>query len=119
MWAHIGQYGPLADARGSKPSKRSPSPSGTEKQKQRIRQIAEELDAHRKRQQQKFPILTLTDMYNVLEKMRGSGQWSVVRWSGGGRREDDRQDGPIDLPLRDRQEGRFPRLHPPPNRQDA
>jgi hypothetical protein len=35
-----------------------------------IRDLAEELDAHRKRQQAKFPDLTLTDMYNVLEKLR-------------------------------------------------
>lgn len=47
-----------------------PFPDCTEKQKQKIRDIAEELDAHRKRQQAKFPDLTLTDMYNVLEKLR-------------------------------------------------
>jgi hypothetical protein len=36
----------------------------------RIRQIAEELDAHRKRVQAQHPGLTLTGMYNVLEKLR-------------------------------------------------
>jgi len=36
----------------------------------RIRQIAEELDAHRKRVQSQHPGLTLTGMYNVLEKLR-------------------------------------------------
>ena len=36
----------------------------------RIRRIAEELDAHRKRVQAQHPGLTLTGMYNVLEKLR-------------------------------------------------
>lgn len=36
-----------------------------------IRAIAEELDAHRKARQAEHPGLTLTDMYNVLEKLRG------------------------------------------------
>lgn len=35
-----------------------------------IRAIAEELDAHRKARQAEHPGLTLTDMYNVLEKLR-------------------------------------------------
>ena len=35
-----------------------------------IRRIAEELDAFRKRQQAEHPELTLTSMYNVLEKLR-------------------------------------------------
>ncbi|WP_425617807.1 class I SAM-dependent DNA methyltransferase [Anatilimnocola sp. NA78] len=35
-----------------------------------IGSLAEQLDAHRKRQQQLHPKLTLTDMYNVLEKLR-------------------------------------------------
>ena len=47
-----------------------PFPYCNEKQKQKIRGIAEELDGHRKRQQAKYPDLTLTDMYNVLEKLR-------------------------------------------------
>ena len=47
-----------------------PFPDCTAAQKQKIRTTAEELDAHRKRQQQKFPDLTLTDMYNILEKLR-------------------------------------------------
>src|SRR5690606_37645856 len=37
---------------------------------ERIRRLAEELDAHRKRQQAAHPGLTLTGMYNVLEKLR-------------------------------------------------
>ncbi|WP_447729882.1 class I SAM-dependent DNA methyltransferase [Pseudoxanthomonas suwonensis] len=36
----------------------------------RIRTLAEQLDAHRKRQQAAHPGLTLTGMYNVLEKLR-------------------------------------------------
>ena len=39
--------------------------------KQRIRELGERLDAHRKRQQEAHPGLTLTGMYNVLEKLRG------------------------------------------------
>ncbi len=37
---------------------------------ERIRQLAEQLDAHRKTQQTAHPDLTLTGMYNVLEKLR-------------------------------------------------
>ena len=36
----------------------------------RIRALGEQLDAHRKRQQAAHPELTLTGMYNVLEKLR-------------------------------------------------
>ena len=36
----------------------------------RIRNLAEQLDAHRKRQQAAHPGLTLTGMYNVLDKLR-------------------------------------------------
>ena len=39
--------------------------------KQRIRDLGERLDLHRKRQQEAHPGLTLTGMYNVLEKLRG------------------------------------------------
>ncbi|PHQ35110.1 class I SAM-dependent DNA methyltransferase [Rhodopirellula bahusiensis] len=38
--------------------------------KQRIGELAEQLDAHRKRQQEQHPTLTMTGMYNVLEKLR-------------------------------------------------
>ena len=47
-----------------------PFPDCTDAQKQAIRGIAERLDAHRKRQQQIAPWLTLTEMYNVVEKLR-------------------------------------------------
>jgi hypothetical protein len=39
-------------------------------QKSRIRVPGESLDAHRKRQQSLHPKRTITDMYNVLEKLR-------------------------------------------------
>jgi hypothetical protein len=38
--------------------------------KQRIRDLGERLDAHRKRQQAQYPDLTLTGIYNVLQKIR-------------------------------------------------
>lgn len=41
--------------------------------KQRIRDLGERLDAHRKKQQALHPDLTLTGMYNVLEVLRGGG----------------------------------------------
>jgi hypothetical protein len=47
-----------------------PFPVSDEGTKDRIRKIAEELDVHRKRVQAQNPGLTLTDMYNVLEKLR-------------------------------------------------
>lgn len=47
-----------------------PFPAATEDQKARIRELGESLDAHRKRQQSLHPKLTITGMYNVLEKLR-------------------------------------------------
>lgn len=47
-----------------------PFPAATDEQKQRIRDLAEQLDAHRKRQQATHSDLTMTGMYNVLEKLR-------------------------------------------------
>ena len=47
-----------------------PFPAATDAQQARIRALAEQLDAHRKRQQAQHPRLALTDMYNVLEKLR-------------------------------------------------
>ena len=41
---------------------------------QRIRAIAEDLDAHRKRVLAEHPHLTLTGLYNVLEKLRAGAQ---------------------------------------------
>ena len=47
-----------------------PFPDATPQQQTRIRELAEQLDAHRKRQQAAHPTLTLTDLYNVVEKLR-------------------------------------------------
>jgi hypothetical protein len=47
-----------------------PFPAATADQQTEIRALAEELDAHRKRQQAAHPALTLTGMYNVLERLR-------------------------------------------------
>jgi SAM-dependent methyltransferase len=47
-----------------------PFPDATDAQRQKIREIGEALDAHRKAQQAAHPGLTITGMYNVLEKLR-------------------------------------------------
>jgi len=49
-----------------------PFPNATPAQRTRIRDLAEELDQHRKHQQALHPALTLTGMYNVLEKIKTS-----------------------------------------------
>ena len=49
-----------------------PFPDTTEAQKARLRSLGEQLDAHRKAQQKAHPKLTLTAMYNVLEKLRAN-----------------------------------------------
>jgi hypothetical protein len=47
-----------------------PFPVCTNAQSARIGDLAEEIDAHRKRQQAQHPDVTLTGIYNVLEKLR-------------------------------------------------
>lgn len=47
-----------------------PFPDPTDAQRAELRTLGESLDAHRKRQQAEHPTLTLTQMYNVLEKLR-------------------------------------------------
>lgn len=47
-----------------------PFPNASAEQQEKIRDLAERLDAHRKHQQAQHPDLTLTNMYNVLEKLR-------------------------------------------------
>ena len=47
-----------------------PFPDAPPEQQAQIRELADRLDAHRKRQQALHPELTLTGMYNVLEKLR-------------------------------------------------
>jgi hypothetical protein len=55
-----------------------PFPAASPEQQTRIAQLAEQLDAHRKRQQAAHPDLTLTGMYNVLAKLR-SGETLTAR----------------------------------------
>ncbi|KPP82874.1 MAG: hypothetical protein HLUCCA04_02035 [Oceanicaulis sp. HLUCCA04] len=47
-----------------------PFPAPSDAQKTLLRSLGEQLDAHRKAQQAAHPKLTLTGMYNVLEKLR-------------------------------------------------
>ncbi len=47
-----------------------PFPAANDLQKHRIRAIAEDLDAHRKRVLTEYPHLTMTGLYNVLERLR-------------------------------------------------
>jgi MmeI, target recognition domain len=47
-----------------------PFPVCSEERKQRIRELGEQLDQHRKQRQELYPTLTITGMYNVLEKLK-------------------------------------------------
>jgi len=47
-----------------------PFPDPTPEQKQKIRDLGERLDAHRKQVQASHPDITITGMYNLLEKLR-------------------------------------------------
>jgi len=47
-----------------------PFPDPTDAQKQTIRELGERLDSHRKRVQATHPEITITGMYNLLEKLR-------------------------------------------------
>ncbi len=47
-----------------------PFPDSTPEQKQEIRELGEKLDAHRKRVQAQHSDVTITGMYNLLEKLR-------------------------------------------------
>lgn len=49
-----------------------PFPVSTPEQQKIIRELAEQIDAHRKKQQATYPELTLTGIYNVLEKIRAN-----------------------------------------------
>ena len=53
-----------------------PFPTPTDAQAERIRSLGEQLDAHRKARQAEHPKLTLTNMYNVLEKLRSGEELS-------------------------------------------
>lgn len=54
-----------------------PFPDASPEQQAHIRDLAERLDAHRKRQQAQHTDLTLTGMYNVLEKLRSGETLSI------------------------------------------
>lgn len=47
-----------------------PFPDASDALQDEIRAVAEDLDAHRKARQAEHPLLTLTQMYNVLEQLR-------------------------------------------------
>ena len=47
-----------------------PFPNPKPEQKQKIRELGERLDSHRKRVQAQHPEITITGMYNLLEKLR-------------------------------------------------
>ena len=47
-----------------------PFPTPTETQKQKIRELGDRLDSHRKRVQSAHPEVTITAMYNLVEKLR-------------------------------------------------
>jgi hypothetical protein len=55
-----------------------PFPSPGELLKAKIRGVAEELDAFRKERQREHPDLTLTQMYNVLEKLKANDTLTPV-----------------------------------------
>ncbi|AHM60268.1 hypothetical protein D770_10055 [Flammeovirgaceae bacterium 311] len=54
-----------------------PFPAATETQQSTIRSIAEQLDTHRKQRQSLYPSLTITDIYNVLEKLKAGEMLSA------------------------------------------
>jgi hypothetical protein len=66
-WLGVGNDSVYAKSRCFDPF---PFPAATAEHQARIRELAEQLDAHRKRQQAQHPTLTLTDLYNVVEKLR-------------------------------------------------
>lgn len=76
QWALIsgGTLGPTPRYNKTRCFDPFPFPVCSEAQQQTVRDLAERLDAHRKRQQTLHPSLTLTDMYNVLEKLRSGAE---------------------------------------------
>jgi hypothetical protein len=50
-----------------------PFPDCGNEQQKRIRDLGEQLDRHRKERQAMYPDLTITGMYNVLEKLKSGG----------------------------------------------
>jgi hypothetical protein len=80
-WLGVGNDPVYAKTRCFEPF---PFPEATDEQRQTIRTIAEQLDSHRKRQQALHPELTLTGIYNVLEKLRQMQPPSIPPCQGGG-----------------------------------
>lgn len=72
VWALAagGRLGYGNDPRYNKSRCFDPFPTPTEAQTAHLRALGEDLDAHRKARQAEHPSLTLTGMYNVLEKLR-------------------------------------------------
>ena len=68
--AQGGDLGPTPRYNKSRCFDPFPFPEFTEDQKNHLRALGEEIDTHRKRQQAAHSKLTLTQMYNVLEKLR-------------------------------------------------
>ncbi len=75
-----------------------PFPACDEAAKARIRALGEELDAHRKRVQAQHPGLSLTAMYNVLEKLRATDRPSEGRAPARPTHPDERAEPASDLP---------------------
>ena len=55
-----------------------PFPDSTPEQKQKIRELGERLDSHRKQVQAAHPDITITGMYNLLEKLRAGTPFSDI-----------------------------------------
>jgi hypothetical protein len=55
-----------------------PFPDPTPEQKQKIRQLGDRLDSHRKQVQAAHPDITITGMYNLLEKLRAGIQFTDI-----------------------------------------
>lgn len=76
VWAHTagGRLGIGNDPRyqNSRCFDPFPFPVMTEEQRIHIAKLAINIDTHRKKQQAQHPDLTLTDMYNVVEKLRAN-----------------------------------------------
>ncbi|WP_373540744.1 class I SAM-dependent DNA methyltransferase [Chamaesiphon sp.] len=55
-----------------------PFPDPTPEQKQKIRELGDRLDSHRKQVQAAHPDITITGMYNLLEKLRAGTPFSEL-----------------------------------------
>ncbi len=55
-----------------------PFPDSTPEQKQKIRELGDRLDTHRKQVQAVHPDITITGMYNLLEKLRAGTAFSEL-----------------------------------------